>query len=612
MSTTILLSKMDKVFCLLASISKKEINRLPLISFDGPIQIIDNLEDAEAAVDYLLKTETILGFDTETKPAFVRGEYFPTSLVQLASEKSVYIFRLKEIGGIKPFIPLLANPRIIKAGIAINEDIRKLKELEKFESAGIIEISELTNGMGIETASLRGLAAIFLKYRISKSVQCSDWSRTNLTKKQVVYAATDAWISRELYVRVAKLGYACYTLPEHYKSDFPCLPGCETRKTNDSLACGVWSQRFIQIDNKHTMAEINRQPLIDRLSEKTFHVKDTEELCSLENWTDEYIRADNNPVLQKCAAKGKLEIIKWLILEFSLTVEDIRLPDTFSSGYTTFQWCLYGGHLACAIWLTDTFNLTVQDARFEIERWGFTALAVCVYNGHTECAKWLVNRFNLTIEDARLYYDYGERIFQCCIMSGHLDCAKWFVSHFGLTVEDARSDDNAALRGCMGNGKLDCAKWLVSYFGLNTTDAQSIGMWKDTSLYCCMRDNELECAKWLVGKFSLTSDGANNLLHVCVVRGRLECTKWLISYFNLTEYPGPPTKNPFCNVPGNRTLHFAMTNGHFESVAHLIWYFSLDSDFEELEIDDEKKKEVKKELDRLRGQRMIKAAVFPD
>ena len=42
--------------------------------------------------------------------------------------------------------------------------------------------------------------------KLSKKEQVSNWARNKLTDSQIKYAATDAWISRELYVLFLNIG----------------------------------------------------------------------------------------------------------------------------------------------------------------------------------------------------------------------------------------------------------------------------------------------------------------------------------------------------------------------------------------------------------------------
>ena len=183
------------------SISRDEINRLPLFKYEGQIHLIQTDSQAAAAVSEL-RRERILGFDIETRPTFRKGESYPPALLQLAGSSAVYVFQLHQLQDLKWFVDLFSDATIIKAGVSLDHDIRKLKERQEFQAAGFVELSKLSDAAGIRNNGLRGLAAILLKLRISKGAQRSNWSRPDLTREQIVYAATDAFISREIYLRL--------------------------------------------------------------------------------------------------------------------------------------------------------------------------------------------------------------------------------------------------------------------------------------------------------------------------------------------------------------------------------------------------------------------------
>lgn len=185
------------------SISKEAINALPLIQWNGPIKVLSTLEEFESAAQHL-QTSSILGFDTETRPSFKKGEYYPTSLVQLANESCVYLFRLKTATNLQALRPLFESEHMIKTGVAIHDDLKALQKLCPFTAKGFVEITQLTTQLGYKSKGLRALAAQLLKGRISKAAQVSNWARRQLEPKQITYAATDAWISRELYVQALK------------------------------------------------------------------------------------------------------------------------------------------------------------------------------------------------------------------------------------------------------------------------------------------------------------------------------------------------------------------------------------------------------------------------
>ena len=179
-------------------ISKAEINELPLIAWEGEIKILESSEEMEAAaVD--LANESHLGFDTETRPSFKKGDYYPPALIQLATEHCVYLFRISKTKTLDPLLPILESPDILKTGVAIKDDVKELRAMEDFTPSGFIEIADITVNLGYENRGLRALAGLLLQGRISKAAQVSNWARPELDNKQVRYAATDAWISREIY-----------------------------------------------------------------------------------------------------------------------------------------------------------------------------------------------------------------------------------------------------------------------------------------------------------------------------------------------------------------------------------------------------------------------------
>jgi len=182
-------------------LSKKEINEFPIQRYEGQIVLIRTQEELLNAVE-ILKRETILGFDTETRPAFKKGEHYTPALLQLGGEKGVFLFQLKHTGLPEPLTEILSNPNIIKAGVSIDYDISELQDIAEFEPMGFIELSDKAKELGIQNLGLRGLAAVLLGFRISKGASTSNWENDKLNNSQIIYAATDAWVGRELYIKL--------------------------------------------------------------------------------------------------------------------------------------------------------------------------------------------------------------------------------------------------------------------------------------------------------------------------------------------------------------------------------------------------------------------------
>ncbi len=183
-------------------LSKEAINELPMLAYEGEVLLVQTEGELSRALNSL-RGETLLGFDTESRPSFKKGKVYPTSLVQLASSKLVVLIRLNHVGFTEPLAALLADPGVVKAGVAIRDDMRSLQKLHDFTPAGLADLADMAKKRGIKAQGLRTLAAHLMGGRISKAAQCSNWAKKTLTPQQVRYAATDAWIGRELYLRMA-------------------------------------------------------------------------------------------------------------------------------------------------------------------------------------------------------------------------------------------------------------------------------------------------------------------------------------------------------------------------------------------------------------------------
>jgi len=175
-------------------IDNAEVNEMPLRFFEGEIHLVSNINEYQKIIPKLLKSK-MLGFDTETRPSFKKGVHNRVALLQLSTEKEAFLFRLNKIGLPKELCDILANPDITKVGAAIRDDIKSLKSISPFNASGFFDLQDEVRKLGFESFSLKKMAAIVLGFRISKSQQLSNWDADVLTKPQLVYAATDAWVS---------------------------------------------------------------------------------------------------------------------------------------------------------------------------------------------------------------------------------------------------------------------------------------------------------------------------------------------------------------------------------------------------------------------------------
>ena len=190
----------------LRAFTKEEINEMPLRRYEGEILVVRSEDDLEQALEGM-RNSSLLGFDTETRPVFKKGRKpGPPSLLQLATADCAYVFQLGVLPLDKGVCEILANRRILKTGVAVRDDILGLQKHSRFKPSGFVDLSDITAKYSLQTHGLRNMAANLLGFRISKSAQCSNWAKDKLTRQQIIYAATDAWISRELYLALEELG----------------------------------------------------------------------------------------------------------------------------------------------------------------------------------------------------------------------------------------------------------------------------------------------------------------------------------------------------------------------------------------------------------------------
>lgn len=180
------------------SIDKEELAELPLIQFEGEISLVETKEEYQESIEYLSK-QKLLGFDTETKPAFKKGVVNEVALLQLSTSDRAFLFRLNKIGLPNGLKSILENASIRKIGVAIRDDIKGLQKLNNFNPGGFVELQDHVKEYGIQDFSLKKLSAIVLGYRISKSQRITNWEAPDLTEAQQIYAATDAWISHRIF-----------------------------------------------------------------------------------------------------------------------------------------------------------------------------------------------------------------------------------------------------------------------------------------------------------------------------------------------------------------------------------------------------------------------------
>ncbi len=187
------------------AISREEMAKLPIRRYEGEVCLVTTPQDlARALAD--IRQESVVGFDTETRPSFRKGESHPTCLVQMATASTVYLFQLRRPEIFPILAEMLVEPRIVKAGVALAHDLRSLKLVFPFVEQGVLDLGAVARRAGFGQTGLRNLAGITLGYRIPKGTRTSNWAAAQLSAQQITYAATDAWVCRELFLRFQSLG----------------------------------------------------------------------------------------------------------------------------------------------------------------------------------------------------------------------------------------------------------------------------------------------------------------------------------------------------------------------------------------------------------------------
>ena len=183
---------------------KAAINTLPLVSFPGKITVVLNEYEAERAVDYLLSCD-ILGVDTETKPAFRRGQNHKVALLQVSTRNHCFLFRLNHTGITDAIARLLSNRTVPMVGLSWHDDLLSLHRRRDFVPGWFIDIQDIICNIGVEDKSLQKLYANLFGEKISKRQRLTNWEADVLTDRQKEYAAIDAWACINLYEELMRL-----------------------------------------------------------------------------------------------------------------------------------------------------------------------------------------------------------------------------------------------------------------------------------------------------------------------------------------------------------------------------------------------------------------------
>jgi len=189
------------------NITKTQIAALPILQNSGKIVVVNTAKEADFIVSKLMQ-EVIIGFDTETRPSFVKNVRYTISLLQLATIDTCYLFRLQLIGPHEGLKHLLECSEVKKIGLSVRDDFMSLNKWMRVQPKYFIELQKYVEAFGIEEKSLQKIYAILFSKKISKSQQLSNWEAPILSPRQQAYAAIDAFACREIYLELQRQAMA--------------------------------------------------------------------------------------------------------------------------------------------------------------------------------------------------------------------------------------------------------------------------------------------------------------------------------------------------------------------------------------------------------------------
>jgi ribonuclease D len=113
----------------------------------------------------------------------------------------VYLFQLSRLDVFPALVELLAAPGTVKTGVGLAHDVKQLKLVFPFNIDNVLDLGVVARRRGLGQTGVRNLAGMLLGFRIPKGNRTSNWAAPRLSPQQINYAATDAWASRELYLK---------------------------------------------------------------------------------------------------------------------------------------------------------------------------------------------------------------------------------------------------------------------------------------------------------------------------------------------------------------------------------------------------------------------------
>lgn len=179
------------------------------------VQLIQSQQEADAALSVLMAADA-LGFDTESKPTFRKGEESTgPHLIQIATDSQAYLFPLTARFDIAILKPLLESPHILKVGFGLKDDVKRLATKFGIDVKGIVDLSVALRGIQRQGFGAKTSVAYFFgqKLQKSKKISTTNWANPRFSPGQILYAANDAQVPLLVYREWARRGGTAGVIP---------------------------------------------------------------------------------------------------------------------------------------------------------------------------------------------------------------------------------------------------------------------------------------------------------------------------------------------------------------------------------------------------------------
>lgn len=165
------------------------------------VQLVDDPIATAQALAELMASDAV-GFDTESKPTFRKGEESTgPHLLQLALANRAWLFPLTPRFDLQQLKPLLESPAILKVGFGLRDDVKRLAGKYGIQMQGVVDLSVALRGIQRQDFGAKTAVAHFFGQKLlkSKKISTTNWSRLPYSPGQILYAANDAQVPLMVY-----------------------------------------------------------------------------------------------------------------------------------------------------------------------------------------------------------------------------------------------------------------------------------------------------------------------------------------------------------------------------------------------------------------------------